>query len=94
MSPKRQFSTDEAKRIGDAIGVDWTAVPLEQFRKGLAVELEHGSHDPQTNVTNNDEILTGKIALAHLKEYPDYYDRLARLESEAEDFWSKKGPSR
>jgi hypothetical protein len=94
MSPKRQFSTDEAKRIGDAIGVDWTAVPLEQFREGLAVELEHGSHDPQTNVTNNDEILTGKIALAHLKEYPDYYDRLARLESEAEDFWSKKGPSR
>ncbi len=92
MSSKRQFSTDEAKRIGDALGVDWNAIRLEQFRQGLAVELEHGSHDPTTNVTNNDALLTGKIALAHLKEYPDYYDRLAQLEKDAEEYWAKQKP--
>lgn len=67
-------------------------IPLEQFRQGLAVELEHGPHDPQTNVTSDDEILTGKIALAHLKEYPDYYDRLEQLEKAAEAFWAAKHP--
>jgi hypothetical protein len=88
MSPKRQFTTEEARRIGDSLGADWAKIPLEQFRLGLAVELEHGSHDPQTNVTNNDEALTGKIALAHLKEYPDYYDRLEELEKAAEEYWA------
>jgi len=89
MSPTKQFSPDEARRIGDSIGADWSAVPLEQFRLGLAVELEHGARDPLTNVTNDDETMTGKIALAHLKEYPDYYDRLAKLEAEAEAYWTK-----
>jgi len=92
MSPKRQFTTEEARRIGAVIGADWTKVPLEQFRQGLAVELEHGSHDPQTNVTSDDEVLTGKIALAHLKEYPDYYDRLAQLEKDADEYWAAKTP--
>ena len=87
MAAKRQFTTDEARRIGDDIGVDWSKIPLEQFRLGLAVELEHGTHDAQTNVTSDDEITTGKIALAHLKEFPDYYDRLAKLEGEADAFW-------
>ena len=90
MSPKRQFTLDEAKRIGDSLGANWQKVPLEQFRQGLAVELEHGSHDPQTNVTNDDELLTGKIALAHLKEYPDYYDRLLLLEKDADAYWAAK----
>ncbi len=93
MSPKRQFTAEEARRIGDKIGADWTEIPLEQFRQGLAVELEHGSHDPQTNVTNDDEFLTGKIALAHLKEYPDYYDRLEQLEKDAEKYWAAKSPN-
>lgn len=92
MSPKKQFTPDEARRIGDAIGVDWAAIPLEQFRQGLAVELEHGTHDPVTNVTNDDALLTGKIALAHLKEFPDYYDRLAELEKNAEEYWAKQKP--
>lgn len=90
MAAKRQFAPDEAKRIGEAVGVDWTKISLEQFRQGLAVELEHGSHDPQTNVTNDDAVITGKIALAHLKEFPDYYDRLAKLENEADEFWKKQ----
>ena len=92
MSPKRQFTPDEARRIGDALDVDWAAIPLEQFRQGLAVELEHGTHDPVTNVTNDDALLTGKIALAHLKEFPDYYDRLAELEKNAEEYWAKQKP--
>ena len=90
MAAKREFTIDEARRIGDIVGVDWTQIPIEQFRLGLAVELEHGLHDPQTNVTGDDEVTTGKIALAHLKEFPDYYDRLAKLETEADDFWKQQ----
>lgn len=84
---KREFSVEEARTVGDGLGIDWKKTDLEQFRTGLAIELEHGGADPQTNVTNDDLQLTGKIALAHLKEYPDYYSRLKRLESEAEAFW-------
>ncbi len=90
MSPKRIFTADEAKRIGDALSIDWVKVRLEEFRAGLDVELEHGARDPQTNVTNDDEVLTGKIALAHLKEYPDYYTRLRQLEKDAEEYWASK----
>lgn len=81
----RSFTSDEARRIGEAIGIDWASAPfeLDQFRQGLAVELEHGAHDPETNVTDDDELVTGKIAWAHLKELPDYYTRLARMEAEA-----------
>lgn len=80
----KRFSAEEAKQIGDTIGINWNQFDLEQFRRGLEVELEHGAHDPQTNVTNDDPILTGKIALAHLKEIGDYYTRLDEMEEEAE----------
>jgi hypothetical protein len=90
MSKPRQFNSDEARRIGDSLGIDWRQVDLEQFRMGLLVELEHGTKDPETNVTNDDMSLTGKIALAHLKEFPDYYTRLATLEAEADKYWSQK----
>ena len=86
MKSTREFSEEEARAIGQRIGVDWSAgdVDIEQFRMGLAIELEHGSHDLATNVTNDDETMTGKIALAHLREIPDYYTRLAAMEQEAE----------
>ena len=84
MSSSRSFTEQEARAIGEAIGVDWDEIPLEEFRVGLSVELEHGAHDPQTDVTGDDPITTGKIALAHLKESPDYYTRLTRMEAEAE----------
>jgi len=87
MASKRQFTTEEARRIGDRIGVDWAKYDIEEFRMGLAVELEHGLHDDQTNVTGDDEIVTGKIALAHLKEIRDYYTRLAVMERDAEAYW-------
>lgn len=82
---KRTFTTPEAKHIGEQIGVDFSTVDLEQFRLGLAVELEHGARDPITNVTNDDPLITGKIAWAHLKEIPDYYTRLSVMEAEAGD---------
>jgi Protein of unknown function (DUF5661) len=82
----REFTEEEARTIGQRIGIDWAAgeVDLEQFRMGLAIELEHGSHDPATDVTHDDEVMTGKIALAHLKEIADYYTRLAAMEEDAE----------
>ncbi len=82
---KRSFTVEEAQQIAATIGIDWAVAPfdLEQFRMGLDVELEHGSNDPATNVTNDDPILTGKIALAHLNELSDYYTRLAIMESDA-----------
>ncbi len=84
MAP-RSFTSEEARRIGEAIGIDWESAPfdVDQFRLGLGVELEHGAHDPETNVTGDDESMTGKIAWAHLKELPDYYTRLARMEADA-----------
>jgi hypothetical protein len=86
MTDKTTFSGDEARRVGEEIGIDWTDSPfdVEQFRMGMEVELEHGLHDLMTNVTDSDPIVTGKIALAHLKEFADYYTRLARMEAEAE----------
>jgi hypothetical protein len=85
----KQFSSEEARKIGDSLNIDWNQVALEQFRMGLKVELEHGKRDPETNVTNDDLLLTGKIALAHLKEFPDYYSRLAIMEAEADEYWAK-----
>jgi hypothetical protein len=85
-SSSRSFSLEEARKIGEAIGIDWAQSPFdaEQFRMGLEVELEHGRRDLETDVTHDDPIVTGKIALAHLNEFPDYYTRLAKMEAEAE----------
>lgn len=89
MTAKAHFSVEEAKRIGDALGITWQEFDVEQFRMGMEVELEHGLHDPETNVTGNDPLLTGKIAWAHLKEFPDYYTRLKQMEAEADAYWGK-----
>jgi hypothetical protein len=85
LATKRSFTTDEARAIAAKLGIDFGALgcDLEQFRMGLGVELEHGPRDPETDVSGNDPIVTGKIALAHLTEFPDYYTRLAVLEREA-----------
>ena len=91
MSGKAVFSLEEAKRIGEQIGIKWDRFDAEQFRRGMDVELEHGSRDAATDVTGDDPLTTGKIALAHLNEFPDYYTRLERMEREAGDFWEKEG---
>lgn len=80
---QKEFSIDEAREIGNKLGINFELYDLEQFRLGLSVELEHGSRDPETNVTNSDPLLTGKIVWAHLKEIPDYYTRLKKMETEA-----------
>ncbi len=90
MGSKRQISTEEARSVGTQLGLDWAQIDLEQFRRGLEVELEHGSHDQETNVTGDDLVLTGKIAWAHLKEFPDYYTRLEKLEVEADTYWASR----
>lgn len=87
MGNKKQFTEEDAKRIGEELGIDWSKFDVEQFRMGLDVELEHGTVDPKTNVTDDDEIMTGKIALAHLNEFSDYYTRLEKMEKEAEAYW-------
>src|SRR5687767_14913226 len=78
---KRRFSTEEARQVGTALGINLNKIDVEQFRRGLEVEREHGAQDPETNVTNDDPVLTGKIAWAHLKEFADYYARLDKLET-------------
>ena len=83
VNTKRGFSYAEAQAIGTQLGIDWTAVDLEQFRRGLEVELEHGAREPETNVTNDDPYLTARIAWAHLREFPDYYTRLDAMEAAA-----------
>jgi len=88
MPAKKRFSPAEAKQIGDVLGIDWHTFGVEQFLAGLEVELEHGARDTQTNVTNDDALITGKITLAHLKEFPDYYTRLSAMEKEADEYWA------
>lgn len=87
MEEKRRIREEEAQIIGDKLGIRWDRFPVDQFRRGMEVELEHGRRDPATNVTNDDLLVTGKIALAHLNEFPDYYDRLEKMEREAEAYW-------
>lgn len=87
---KKTFTEDEAKAIGDNINISWDEVNIDEFRRGLGVELEHGSRYPETNVINDDPNLAGKIAWAHLIEFPDYYTRLNKMESEADAYWKDK----
>lgn len=90
MTSKKHFTAEEAKSIGEVLGIDWSKFDVEQFRMGMDVELEHGLVDPNTNVSDDDSLITGKIALAHLNEFPDYYTRLEKMEKEAEAYWEGK----
>ena len=84
MESKKQFSAEQAKEIGEQLGIDWEQFNVDQFCQGMNVELEHGKIDPHTDVTDDNPLATGKIALAHLNEFPDYYDRLEKMEEEGE----------
>jgi hypothetical protein len=87
---KKSFTRYEALATATELGMDFESLryDLEQFRMGMDVELEHGPRSPKTDVSGDDSIITGKIALAHLNEFPDYYTRLAVLEGEAAAHWS------
>jgi uncharacterized linocin/CFP29 family protein len=91
MDDVSKFSAEEARAVGESLGIDWSAFSVDQFRRGMDVELEHGLTDAETNVTSDDPLTTAKIALAHLNEYPDYYDRLEEMERAAEAYW--EGPA-
>jgi hypothetical protein len=92
MSDKARFTAEDARAAGERIGIDWASsqFDVEQFRIGMDVELEHGRQDLETNVTDDDETVTAKIARAHLNEFPDYYTRLAVMEAEAEAYWAAR----
>jgi hypothetical protein len=89
MAEAKSFSAEEARSVGEQIGIDWDTAPfdVEQFRMGMDVELEHGTFGGSTNVTDDDPLFTGKIALAHLNEFPDYYTRLEKMEEQAKRDW-------
>lgn len=87
---KRYIDDEEAKWIGKKLGVKWDRFDFKEFRRGMEIELEHGRQDYHTNISNDDLLITGKIALAHLNEYPDYYTRLLKMEKEAEEYWNDK----
>ena len=85
MGEPSRITDDQAREVGREIGIDWAAAAfdVEQFRMGMNVELEHGLRDAATNVTGDDPVVMGKIALAHLNEFSDYHTRLERMEEEA-----------
>ncbi len=85
MTPRTNIARAEAAEVADILRIDFAAVEfdLDQFHQGMRVELQHGTGDPDTNITNDDLVTTGKIALAHLNEIPDYYTRLAAMEADA-----------
>ena len=83
---RQGFTEAQAAAIAAEIGADLQAERIDprELARGMEVELEHGRRDPQTDVTHDDPLVTGKIALAHLREFPDYYERLEAMEREAE----------
>jgi len=87
---KKSFTAKEAREVGEKLGIDWLKFDINQFRRGMDIELEHGTVNANTNVSNDDPVITGKIALAHLNEFPDYYDRLEKMEEEAKRHWKKQ----
>jgi len=86
----KKLNLKDAKEIGNDLGINWNEVDINEFTKGVNIEFEHGTKYPETNVTNDDKKLTGKIAWAHLKEFPDYFTRLEKLEKEAREYWKSK----
>ena len=80
LSETRTFTKQQAEEIGASLGINFNVIDLEQFRMGLGVESEHDMEDETDTVDNDSDI--GKIAWTHLKELPDYYTRLEKMESE------------
>lgn len=90
----KTITLQEAKIIGDKLKINYDTIPLKEWKYSLEVELEHGKYNKRTNVTKNDLVKTGKISLAHLLEFPDYYKRLRKMEEKANKYWeNKKKPS-
>ena len=87
--PKPIVTNEIARKTASSLGLDLKKYPLTLWKFALTIELEHGRRNDLTNVTNDDMLTTAKIALAHIKEYPDYYQRLKIMEQDAEKYWKK-----
>jgi hypothetical protein len=86
MKKRRQVSLDQAKRVGESLHIDWEQVDLEEFRQGLMGNDKPGAIDPDTGLAYDSVLLTGKIILAHMEEFPDYFTRLAKLKEEVDEY--------
>jgi hypothetical protein len=86
MKKRKQISPTEAKRIGEALHIDWDRVDLEQFRQGLMGKQPQQNMDPETARTYDGVLQTGQVVLAHMEEFPDYFTRLEKLRSEADEY--------
>lgn len=86
-----KLTNQQVQNIGNKLGINFKLYPLSEFKNGMQVELEHGIKCGSIcNVTDNNLLKTGKIALAHILEYPDYYKRLEKLENQASKYWKNK----
>ena len=83
MTTKKRITIKEARLTGERLGIKWDKFNVDQFKIGMEVELEHGTIKTRTNISNDNLLTTGKIALAHLNEIPDYFTRLLKMEKEA-----------
>jgi len=90
MKKRKQISSEEAKRIGESLHIDWDQVDLEQFRQDLMEDRRQEAVDPETGLTYDGVLLSGKIVMAHIQEFPDYFTRLARLKTEVKEYRSRR----
>jgi hypothetical protein len=86
----KKITLNEAKKVGDKLNIDFNVIDITEWRDGMQIELEHGTHNKKTNVTGNDLMKTGKIALAHILEMKDYYIRLKKMEEQGNKYWANK----
>ena len=86
MKKRKQISTEAARRVGESLHIDWEQVDLEEFRQGLMGNHKPGAIDPETGLTYDSVLLTAKIVLAHMEEFPDYFTRLAKLKEEVDEY--------
>jgi hypothetical protein len=86
----KKITLNEAKKVGDKLNIDFNVIDIKEWRDGMQIELEHGTHNKKTNVTGNDLMKTGKIALAHILEMKDYYIRLKKMEEQGNKYWANK----
>jgi len=90
MKKRKQISIDEAQRVGESLHIDWDQVDLEEFRQGLMGNHKEGAIDPETGLTYEDVLLTGKVVLTHMEEFPDYFTRLAKLKEEVDEYQARR----
>ena len=90
MKKRKQISKDEAKRVGESLHIDWDQIDLEEFRQGLMGNYKEGAIDPETGLAYEDVLLTGKVVLAHIQEFPDYFTRLAKLKEEVDEYQARR----